>query len=123
MKKFLLAFIALFFCMTSYVNAGSKIVFTKTASIIRPKSPQPEVPTLILGEYDDEELVIYLSEYDGDITITVTDATTLQLVSIQTESVISPDTVSIDLSNLPCSIYNIMIELDNGDCYSADIQI
>ena len=63
MKKFILAFIALFFCMTSYVNAGSKIVFTKTASIIRPKSPQPEVPTLILGEYDDEELVIYLTEY------------------------------------------------------------
>ena len=29
----------------------------------------------------------------------------------------------VDLSNLPCSIYNIMIELDNGDCYSADIQI
>lgn len=123
MKKCLLAFIALFFCMTSYVNAGSKIVFTKTASISRPKSPQPEVPTLILGEYDDEELVIYLTEYDGDITITVTDATTLQLVSIQAESVISPDTVSVDLSNLPCSIYNIMIELDNGDCYSADIQI
>ena len=123
MKKILLALFALFFCVTSYVNAGSKIVFTKPASIIRPKSPLPEAPTLILGEYDEEELVISLTGYDGDITITVTDSTTLQLVSIQYESVLSPDTVCVDLSNLPSSVYAVMIELDNGDCYYADIQI
>ena len=123
MKKFLLALFALFFCMTSFVSAGSKIVFVKTTSIIRPKSPLPEDPTLILGEYDEEQLAISVTGYDGDITITVTDATTLQLINTQTEAVLSPDTVYVDLSNLPSSIYNITIELDNSDIYYADIQI
>ena len=109
--------------MTSFVSAGSKIVFVKTTSIIRPKSPLPEDPTLILGEYDEEQLAISVTGYDGDITITVTDATTLQLINTQTEAVLSPGTVYVDLSNLTSSTYNIMIELDNGDIYCADIQI
>ena len=72
MKKLLMVLITLLTSMTSYVNAESKIVFIKTAPIIRPKSPQPEPPALILGEYDDEQLTISITGYDGDITITIT---------------------------------------------------
>jgi len=123
MKKYLLAIIAMLLCITSSVDAGDKIVFTKPASIIRPKSPLPETSTLIVGEYDDEQIVISITGYNGEICITIADATTLQFISTQYENIVSPDTVGVDLSNLPCSIYTIIVELDNGDCYFANIQI
>ena len=68
-------------------------------------------------------LFFCMTSFVSAITITVTDATTLQLINTQTEAVLSPDTVYVDLSNLPSSIYNITIELDNSDIYYADIQI
>ena len=110
------------FCMTSNVSAVDKVVFKKKTSIIRPKSPQLH-PISIAGEYDADELTIDFVNYDGGITITVVDASTYQVVSVENETVFSPDTVSVDLSTLPSSTYDIFIELDNGDCYYASIQI
>lgn len=122
MKKYLLALAAMLFCMTSNVSAGKKIVFTKpSGTIIKPKSPQLE--PVIFGEYDADEITISFTSYDGDVTITMVDASTYQVVSVGNETVFSPDTVSVDLSTLPSSTYYIFIELDNGDCYYASIQI
>jgi len=119
MKKYLLVLAAMLFCMTSNVCAGKKIVFTKPAPIIMPKSPQP----VIIGEYDADELTIDFVNYDGDVTITMVDASTYQVVCVENETVFSPDTVSVDLSTLPSSTYYIFIELDNGVTYYATIQI
>ncbi|MBR1800354.1 MAG: DUF3244 domain-containing protein [Bacteroidaceae bacterium] len=122
MKKYLLTFAAMLFCMTSNVSAVDKVVFKKKTSIIRPKSPQLH-PISIAGEYDADELTIDFVNYDGGITITVVDASTHQVVSVENETIFSPETVSVDLSTLPSSTYYIFIELDNGDCYYASIQI
>ena len=119
MKKFIVILTALLFCMTSNVCAGKKIVFTKPAPIIMPKSPQP----VIIGEYDADELTIDFIDYVGDVTITMVDASTYQVVCVENETVFSPDTVSVDLSTLPSSTYYIFIELDNGVTYYATIQI
>lgn len=110
------------FCMTSNVCAGRRIVFSgPTTSIPKPKSPQIE--PRIIGEYDADELTIDFIDYVGDVTITVVDTITYQVVCVENETVFSPDTVSVDLSTLPSSTYYIFIELDNGDCYFATIQI
>ena len=110
------------FCMTSNVSAGKKIVFTKPTSSI-PKPTSPQIEPIIIGEYDADELTIDFVNYDGDVTITVVDTITYQVVSVENETVFSPDTVSVDLSMLPSSTYYIFIELDNGDGYYATIQI
>ena len=123
MKKYLLALAAMLFCMTSNVCAGDKVVFKKVNSTTpKPKSPQLH-PVSIAGEYGIDELLLCFTNYDGDVTITVVDASTYQVVSVENETVFSPDTVSVDLSTLPSSTYYIFIELDNGDCYYATIQI
>lgn len=122
MKKYLLTLAAMLFCMTSNVSAGKKIVFTHPSGpIIKPKSPQPE--PIIIGEYDADELTIDFIDYVGDVIITVVDVTTNQMVCVENETVVSPDTVSVDLSTLSSSTYYIFIELDNGDGYYATIQI
>ncbi len=123
MKKFLLTLAAMLFCLTSNVSAGKKIVFSGTTqSVSKPKSPQLH-PVSIAGEYDAEELTIDFVNYDGDVTITMVDVTTHQTVCVENEAIVSPDTISVDLSTLPSSTYYIFIELDNGDCYYASIQI
>ena len=122
MKKYLFTLAAMLLCMPSTVNAGKKLVIIKKPTpIIKPQSPQPE--PLINGEYDAEELTLFFEEYDGDATITIMDAITHQVVSIENEAIISPATVNINLSSLPSSTYYIFIELDNGDGYYATIQI
>lgn len=122
MKKFLFTLAAMLLCMTSTVTAGKKrIIIKKPVPVITPQSPQPE--PLINGEYDAEELTLFFEEYDGDATITIMNALTHQMVSIENEAIISPATVNIDLSSLPSSTYYIFIELDNGDGYYATIQI
>ncbi len=97
-------------------------MFKKTPSIIRPKSPQLN-PVSITGEHDIDKLTLSFVNYDGDVTITVVNASTNQVVSVENETVFSPDTVSVDLSTLPSSTYYIFIELDNEDCYYASILI
>lgn len=120
MKKYLLALVAMLFCMTPSLYAGKKISFKKVNTpVIKPKSPDP----VIIGGYDQDNLTIDFTDYVGDVTITVVDASTYQVVSVENETVFSPDTVSVDLSTLPSSTYYIFIELDNGDCYYASIQI
>lgn len=122
MKKYLLALAAMLLCTTSNVSAGKRIVFSKpTSSIPKPKSPQIE--PIIIGEYDADELTIDFINYDGDVTITLVDAITHQVVSIENETITSPAAVNINLSSLPSSTYYIFIELDNGDGYFATIQI
>ena len=122
MKKFLFTLAAMLLCMTSTVTAGKKrIIIKKPVPVITPQSPQPE--PLINGEYDAEELTLFFEEYYGDATITIMDAITHQVVSIENEAIISPATVNINLSSLPSSTYYIFIELDNGDGYYATIQI
>lgn len=123
MKKYLLVLAAMLFCMTSNVCAGDKVVFKKVNSTTpKPKSPQLH-PVSIAGEYGIDELLLCFINYDGDVTITMVDVTTNQTVCVENETVFSPDTVSVDLSTLPSSTYYIFIELDNGDCYYASIQI
>lgn len=121
MKKYLLTLAAMLLCMTSTVYAGRRIVFTKPTHINKPRNPQPE--PVIIGEYDTDELTIDFIDYVGDVIITVVDVTTNQTVCVENETVFSPDTVSVNLSTLPSSTYYIFIELDNGDCYYATIQI
>lgn len=121
MKKFLLTLAAMLLCMTSTVYAGKRILFTTPTHINKPRNPQPE--PVIIGEYVTDELTIDFTNYDGDVIITVVDVTTNQTVCVENETVFSPDTVSVDLSTLPSSTYYIFIELDNGDCYYASIQI
>lgn len=122
MKKYLLALAAMLFCMTSNVSAGKKIVFSGTTQSV-PKPKGSQLSPVIIGEYDADVLTIDFVNYDGDVTITVVDASTYQVVSVENETVFSPDTVSVDLSTLPSSTYYIFIELDNGDCYYGIIQI
>ena len=110
------------FCMTSNVSAGKKIVFTKPTTFI-PKPKSPQIEPIIIGEYNADELTIDFVNYDGDVTITMVDVTTNQTVCVENENIFSPDTISVDLSTLPSSTYYIFIELDNGDCYYASIQI
>lgn len=120
MKKFLLTLAAMLLCMTSTVYAGKKFTFKKVnTTVSKPKSPDP----VIMGESDAGELTIDFIDYVGDVIITVVDVTTNQTVCVENETVVSPDTVSVDLSTLPSSTYYIFIELDNGDCYYATIQI
>ena len=124
MKKFLLTLAALWFCMNSAIMAEKKsIIIIKQFPPIQPQSPQTGSSPLVRGEYDAEELTLYFEEYDGDATITIMDATTHQVVSIENEAIISPALVNIDLSSLPSSTYYIFIGLDNGDDYFATIQI
>ena len=123
MKKFLLVLAAMLLGLVPNVSAGDKIIFIKpTSPISKPKSPQLN-PIIIVGEYAQDELTIDFTGYDGDATITVVDATTHQVVSTADETIVSPDTVHVDLSDLSSSTYYILIELDNGDCYYATIQI
>lgn len=77
----------------------------------------------MMGEYDQNEVVIDFSGYDGDVVITLVDETTNQVVRVENETVVSPVSINVDLSTLPSSTYYIFIELDNGDCYYATIQI
>ena len=124
MKKFIVILTALLFCMMPTIMAEKKsIVIIKQLPPVTPKSPNQGTSPLIGGEYDTEELTIFFGDYDGDVTITLVDASTYQLVRVENETVFSPDTVSIDLSTLPSSTYYIFIELDNGVTYYATIQI
>ncbi|MBR0243076.1 MAG: DUF3244 domain-containing protein [Bacteroidaceae bacterium] len=68
-------------------------------------------------------MTIDFINYDGDVTITLVDAITHQVVCIENEAITSPAAVNINLSSLPSSTYYIFIELDNGDGYYATIQI
>jgi len=120
MKTYLFVLAAMLFCMTSNVSAGKKIVFSGTTQSI-PKPKGPQLTPVIIGEYDADELTIDFTNYYGDVTITVVDASTYQVVSVVNEAVFSPDTIIVDLSTIPSSTYYIFIELDNGDYYYASI--
>ena len=123
MRKCFLIAAALLFCMTSNVNAGKKIVFTRpTTPIIKPKAPQAN-PTIIYGDYDTGGLTISFSGYDGDVIVSFVNATTGDISMSEEVIIESPDMMTIDLSTLSHSTYYVLIELDNGDCYYATIRI
>ena len=116
MKKYLFTLAAILLCTASSIMAERKpIIIIKQVPPIKPQSPQTGSSTIITGDYDAEELTLFFEEYDGDATITIMDAITHQVVSIENEAITSPAAVNIDLSSLPSSTYYIFIELDNSE--------
>lgn len=124
MKKYLLTLAAMLFCVTSHVMAEKKpLIIIVDIPPIQPQSPQAGSFPLVRGEYDSEELTLYIEDYDGEATISIIDVTSQQIVYSEDEIFVSPAIINIDLSNLPSSTYYVLIELDNGCSYYATIRI
>ena len=124
MKKYLFTLAAMLFCMTTGVMADKDIIFIKNEPPTNPHSPQPDSLVQISGEYDEEELTINFENYVGYATITIKDSAIVpHVVYSGFEAISSPDSVSIGLTTLTSGTYTILIELANGDSYTATLSI
>ncbi len=113
------------FCMTTGVMAEKKpLDIIIAVPPTNPHSPQPGSPVQISGEYDEEELTINFENYVGYATITIKDnAIVPHVVYSGFEAISSPDSVNIGLTTLTSGTYTILIELANGDSYTATLII
>lgn len=121
MKKQLFMIAAMLLMFASSVKADpTKLILIKQSvgnTTIRPNGLNQGTDLLLDAEYDDSELSLSIENYYGDATISIIDATTLQVVISEEEEIYGSLFTDIDISSLPSSTYIVYIELEDGSVY------
>ena len=123
MKKYLFVLAATMFCLVSNVSAeeGDKDLNLRPQHNHKPRTPQSEI--IITCTYDNEELTLSFTGYNGVTNISLVDVSSQQIVYHDTNFVTSPDTLSINVSQVPVSTYYLFVELEDGTIYYGCIQL
>ena len=120
MKKYLFVLAAAMFCLVSNAEE-KKVELKKEVNIGKPRTPQSDV--IITCTYDNEELTLSFTGYNGVTGINLVDVSSQQSVYHDTDFVTSPDTLSINVSQVPFSTYYLFVELEDGTIYYGCIQL
>ena len=127
MKKQLFMIAAMLLMFASSVKAEpTKLILIKQtvgSTTIKPNGLNQGTDLLLDAEYDDSELSLSIENYYGEATISVVDATTLQVVISEEEEIYGSLFTGIDISSLPSSTYIVYIELEDGSVYYGFMQL
>ena len=127
MKKQLFMIAAMLLMFASSVQADpTKLILIKQtvgSVIIKPNGLNQGTDPLLDAEYDDSELSLSIENYYGEATISIVDATTLQVVISEEEEIYGSLFTDIDISSLSSSTYIVYIELEDGSVYYGFMQL